>query len=388
MKTIGLLKEEGRARLGIISTAHGEIETPVFMPVGTQGCVKATMPRDLHDMGIKVILANAYHLYLRPGDELVRDMGGIHRFAGWNGSVLTDSGGYQIFSLGVLREIREEGVLFQSHIDGSRHFLSPEKVVQVQENIGADICMCLDECVPYPSSYEYTSSSVDLTSRWAERCKAVKKAGQSMLFGIVQGGFYRDLRLKSAEELTNMEFDGYALGGLSVGEPKSIMWEMVDAIVDMLPPDKPRYFMGLGFPEDIIEGVRKGIDMFDCIIPTRHARNGSLFTRNGRINIKHAKYVKDDSPIDAECGCYTCRTFSRAYLRHLFVSHELSSYYLNTLHNVFFYTDLLKTIRNAIREGSFETFYEAFKKRWKGGELQNEYSVRNGYSGSLRTGRN
>ncbi|OPY80978.1 MAG: Queuine tRNA-ribosyltransferase [Syntrophorhabdus sp. PtaU1.Bin153] len=386
MNTIALLKKDGHARLGIVRTGHGEIETPVFMPVGTQGIVKATSPRDLKDMGIKVILANAYHLYLRPGDQLVREMGGIHRFAGWDGSVLTDSGGYQIFSLGVLREIKEDGVLFQSHIDGSRHFLSPEKAVEVQENIGADICMCFDECAPYPSSYEYTSNSVDLTSRWAKRCKNAKKNDEAMLFGIVQGGFYRDLRLKSAQELIGMDFDGYAVGGLSVGEPKSIMWEMVDTVVDMLPEDKPRYLMGLGFPEDIVEGVRKGIDMFDCVIPTRHARNGSLFTNDGRINIKHAKYVKDESPIDEQCQCYTCRTFSRAYLRHLFVSHELSSYYLNTIHNIFFYNNLIRNIREAIREGSFETFYEAFKSKWKGGELQNEYSVCDGHPGSVRAG--
>jgi queuine tRNA-ribosyltransferase len=378
MNMIQVLKEEGRARLGIIRTQHGEIDTPVFMPVGTQGIVKATSPKDLKDMGIKVILANAYHLYLRPGDTLIREMGGIHKFAGWDGSVLTDSGGYQIFSLGVLREIKEDGVIFQSHIDGSRHFLTPEKVIEVQENIGADIIMCFDECVPYPSSYEYTRSSVELTSRWARRCKDAKKPDGAMLFGIVQGGFYGDLRLKSAGELINMDFDGYALGGLSVGEPKSIMWEMIDTVADMLPQNKPKYLMGLGFPEDIVEGVRRGIDMFDCVIPTRHARNGSLFTKGGRINIKHAKHVKDENPIDETCTCYTCRTFSRAYLRHLFVSHELSSYFLNTIHNIFFYNNLLKIIREALREGSFETFYEQFKIQLKGGELQDEYSVCNG----------
>jgi queuine tRNA-ribosyltransferase len=375
---IEILKEEGRARLGIIRTQHGEIGTPVFMPVGTQGIVKATSPKDLKEMGIKIILANAYHLYLRPGDGLIQEMGGIHRFAGWDGAVLTDSGGYQIFSLGVLREIKEDGVLFQSHIDGSRHFLTPEKVIEVQENIGADILMCLDECVPYPSSYEYTKSSVELTSRWARRCKEAKKFDGAMLFGIVQGGFYRDLRLKSASELVDMDFDGYAIGGLSVGEPKSIMWEMIDTVVDMLPQGKPKYLMGLGFPEDIVEGVSRGIDMFDCVIPTRHARNGSLFTRYGRINIKHAKYVKDEHPIDETCTCYTCRTFSRAYLRHLFVSHELSSYFLNTIHNIFYYNSLLKTIREALQKGSFETFYRQFKIQLKGGELQDEYSACNG----------
>ncbi len=378
MNTIRILKEEGRARLGIIRTQHGEIDTPVFMPVGTQGIVKATSPKDLKEMGIKIILANAYHLYLRPGDALIREMGGIHRFAGWDGAVLTDSGGYQIFSLGVLREIKEDGVLFQSHIDGSRHFLTPEKVVEVQENIGADIIMCLDECVPYPSSYEYTRRSVELTSRWARRCKDAKKPDGAMLFGIIQGGFYKDLRLKSARELIDMGFDGYALGGLSVGEPKSIMWEMIDAVVDLLPQDKPKYLMGVGFPEDIVEGVYRGIDMFDCVIPTRHARNGSLFTREGRINIKHARYVNDENPIDEECKCYTCKTFSRAYLRHLFVSHELSSYFLNTVHNIFFYDNLLKTIREAIQKGSFMIFYEQFKNQWKGGETQNGYSACNG----------
>jgi len=378
MNTIHILKEEGRARLGIVRTQHGDIDTPVFMPVGTQGIVKATSPRDLKEMGVRIILANAYHLYLRPGDALIQEMGGIHRFAGWNGAVLTDSGGYQIFSLGVLREIREDGVLFQSHIDGSRHFLTPEKVIRIQENIGADIIMCLDECIPYPSSYEYTKSSVGLTSRWARRCKEAKKPDDSMLFGIVQGGFYKDLRLKSAKELIDMDFNGYALGGLSVGEPKSIMWEMIDTVVDVLPPNKPKYLMGVGFPEDIVEGVYRGIDMFDCVIPTRHARNGSLFTREGRINIKHARYTNDESPIDERCTCYTCRTFSRAYLRHLFVSHELSSYFLNTVHNIFYYNNLLKTIREALQTGSFEAFYEQFKTQWKGGETQNEYSVCNG----------
>lgn len=378
MNTIHILKEEGRARLGIVRTQHGDIDTPVFMPVGTQGIVKATSPRDLKEMGVRIILANAYHLYLRPGDALIQEMGGIHRFAGWNGAVLTDSGGYQIFSLGVLREIREDGVLFQSHIDGSRHFLTPEKVIRIQENIGADIIMCLDECIPYPSSYEYTKSSVGLTSRWARRCKEAKKPDDSMLFGIVQGGFYKDLRLKSAQELIDMDFNGYALGGLSVGEPKSIMWEMIDTVVDVLPPNKPKYLMGVGFPEDIVEGVYRGIDMFDCVIPTRHARNGSLFTREGRINIKHARYTNDESPIDERCTCYTCRTFSRAYLRHLFVSHELSSYFLNTVHNIFYYNNLLKTIREALQTGSFEVFYEQFKTQWKGGETQNEYSVCNG----------
>ena len=375
MKTIEIVKEEGRARLGVIKTVHGDVETPVFMPVGTHGTVKAITHKELKDIGVKMILANAYHLYLKPGDTLIREMGGIQRFSGWDGPVLTDSGGYQVFSLGVLREIKEDGVMFQSHIDGSKHFFSPEKAIEVQENIGADICMSFDECVPYPSSYEYTSKSVGLTSRWARRCRDSKQNGKNLLFGIIQGGVYKDLRLKSAHDLVNMDFDGYAVGGLSVGEPKGIMWEMVDAVIDLLPREKPRYLMGLGFPEDIIEGIRRGIDMFDCVIPTRLARNGNLFTWDGRINIKNAKYTKDERPIDAECGCYTCKTHSRAYLRHLLVSHELTSFYLNTIHNIYFYADFLKKIRETIREGIFYAFYESFKMRWKGGELQDEHSA-------------
>jgi len=378
MKTIEIVKEDGLARQGILKTEHGDVETPVFMPVATQGTVKATTHKDLKEMGIKMILANAYHLYLRPGDGLIKEMGGIHRLSGWDGAILTDSGGYQLFSLGVLREIKEDGVLFQSHIDGSRHFLSPERVMEIQENIGADIYMCLDECVPYPSSYEYTAASVELTSRWAKRCRDAKTDNGALLFGIVQGGFYKPLRMKSAHDLIGMDFDGYAIGGVSVGEPKSIMWDMVDTIIELFPRNKPRYLMGLGFPDDIVEGVRRGIDMFDCVIPTRLARNGNLFTWNGRINIKNAKYTRDERPVDDGCECYTCKTFSRAYLRHLLVSHELTSFYLNTLHNMYFYSDLLKKVREAISKGMFEIFYDDFKTKWKGGELQDEYSVCNG----------
>ena len=378
METIEIVKEEGHARLGVIKTVHGDVETPVFMPVGTHGTVKAITHKELKDIGVKMILANAYHLYLKPGDTLIKEMGGIQRFSGWDGPVLTDSGGYQVFSLGVLREIKEDGVMFQSHIDGSKHFFSPEKAIEVQENIGADICMSFDECVPYPSSYEYTSKSVGLTSRWARRCMDSKTNGKNLLFGIIQGSVYKDLRLKSAHDLVNMDFDGYAIGGLSVGEPKGIMWEMVDAVIDLLPREKPRYLMGLGFPEDIIEGIRRGIDMFDCVIPTRLARNGNLFTWDGKINIKNAKYTKDERPVDAECGCYTCKTHSRAYLRHLLVSHELTSFYLNTIHNIYFYADFLEKIRETIRKGVFYAFYESFKMRWKGGELQDEHSACNG----------
>ncbi|MBP1732377.1 MAG: tgt-2 [Deltaproteobacteria bacterium] len=378
MSALEVVKEDGGARLGSLTTAHGIVETPLFMPVGTQGTVKAAIHRDLAQMGAQMILANAYHLYLRPGDRLIKEMGGIQRFSGWNGAVLTDSGGYQIFSLGVLRDIKEEGVTFQSHIDGSKHFLTPERITEVQENIGADVCMCLDECVPYPSSYEYTRASVDLTTRWATRCREAKKDDSSLLFGIVQGGTFDELRRRSATDLVKLDFDGYAMGGFSVGEPKSIMWQMVDVTLAHLPREKPRYLMGLGFPEDILEGVKRGIDMFDCVIPTRHARNGSLFTGTGRLNIKHARYAHDEQPVDPACTCYTCRTHSRAYLRHLFVSHELTSYYLNTLHNLHFYMTFMKEIRQSIAQGSFEQFYQKSMSRWKGGELNSESSICDG----------
>ncbi|MGD0659723.1 MAG: tRNA guanosine(34) transglycosylase Tgt [Syntrophorhabdales bacterium] len=368
MSAFRVLTSVGLARSAILETNHAAIETPVFMPVGTQGAVKALLARDLEEMGAQIVLGNAYHLYLRPGDVLVKEMGGIQRFAGWDGAVLTDSGGYQIFSLGLLRKIQEEGVTFQSHIDGSKHFLTPERVVEIQENLMSDICMCLDECVSYPSSHDYTKASMGLTTRWARRCRDAKKSG-SLLFGIVQGGMYGDLRLQSARDLVALDFAGYALGGFSVGEPKGVMWEMVDAVMGELPSEKPRYLMGLGFPEDIVEGVRKGIDMFDCVIPTRHARNGNLFTRAGRINIKHARYAHDETPLDETCGCYTCGRFSKAYLRHLFVTRELTSYYLNTLHNVSFYLGLMKRIREEIRQERFEAFYNEFMSEWKGGEV-------------------
>jgi queuine tRNA-ribosyltransferase len=378
MNAFELAKEDGGARLASLITAHGAVDTPVFMPVGTQGTVKAAIQRDLSDMGAQMVLANAYHLYLRPGDGLIKEMGGIHRFSGWKNGVLTDSGGYQIFSLGVLREIKEEGVTFQSHIDGSKHFLTPEKIIEVQENIGADVCMAFDECVPYPSSYEYTEASVDLTTRWAGRCRDRKENDSSLIFGIVQGGTYENLRRRSVTDLMKIGFDGYAMGGFSVGEPKSIMWQMVDAVLEHLPKEQPRYLMGVGFPEDILEGVKRGVDMFDCVIPTRHARNGSLFTETGRINIKHAQYARDERPVDPACACYTCRTHSRAYLRHLFVAHELTSYYLNTLHNLFFYMNFMGRIRQSIGEGTFHVFCEHFMSQQRGGELNSEYSICDG----------
>lgn len=378
METINIQKNDGRARSGILMTEHGNIATPVFMPVGTQGIVKAMTHKELEEMGVTMTLANAYHLYLRPGDELIQRMGGVHAFSGWKGAMLTDSGGYQIFSLGVLREIKEDGVLFQSHIDGSRHFLTPAKMVKVQENIGADIAMCLDECVSYPSSYEYTEESVALTTRWAKKCHDAKSESKQKLFGIIQGGFFGDLRVRSAEEILNIDFDGYAIGGLSVGEPKSLMWDMVDAVIDMLPQDKPRYMMGVGMPEDLLEGVKRGIDMFDCILPTRLARNGTFFTGNGKMNLKNARFTEDQNPIEEGCQCYTCRTFSRAYLRHLLVSHELTSFYLNTIHNVHFYMQFMHKLRESIAAGSFELFSHAFRTKYEGGEYNDKCSICHG----------
>jgi len=364
-----IVHKDEEARLGTITTPHGKVETPVFIPVGTKGTVKAILPRDLEEMGVQLIQANAYHLYLKPGDSLIRELGGLHRFAGWSGAILTDSGGYQVFSLALLRKVEKEGILFQSHIDGSTHFITPERAIEIQRNLGSDIMMCLDDCIPYPSSLEDTRRSVELTTEWARKCKKARD-GSGILFAIVQGGFFKDLRLRSASELLEEGFDGYAIGGLSVGEPKGLMWEMVDTVLPLLPWDRPRYLMGLGFPEDVMEGVKRGIDMFDCIIPTRLARGGSLLTSKGRINIKNAAYARDENPLDEACDCYTCKNFSRAYLRHLFLSKELSSHYLNTIHNLSFYSRLIVGIRNAIRKGSFLSFYKEFMENWKGGEKE------------------
>lgn len=351
-----LEKCSGLARLGRLKTLHGEITTPVFMPVGTQGCVKALTPDDLLDLGAEMILGNTYHLYLRPGDELIARMQGLHEFSGWKGPILTDSGGFQVFSLSALREINEQGVRFASHIDGSRHFFTPEKVVDIQYNIGSDIMMVLDECVPYGADYAYTKKSTELTSRWAERCllRHQELETKQHLFGIVQGGFYGDLRRQSVEELSNLPFAGYALGGLSVGEPKELMLEVLENTAPLLPADKPRYLMGVGKPLDILDGIANGIDMFDCVLPTRNARNGTLYTSQGKVNIKRAAYKEDTSPLDPGCSCYTCRHFSRAYLRHLYIARELLAYRLNTIHNLAFYVRLIEDARRAIADGSFE----------------------------------
>jgi queuine tRNA-ribosyltransferase len=350
-----------KARLGEIITPHGVVNTPVFMPVGTQGTVKALVPERVKELGAEIILGNTYHLYLRPGHKLIRGLGGLHKFMNWKHPILTDSGGFQIYSLATLRKITDEGATFQSHIDGSTHFISPEICIEIQEALGSDIMMCLDECVPYPADYDYTKKSLDMTIRWAKRCKDARKADNQALFGISQGGMYSDLRKRGIEEIMNIGFDGYALGGLSVGEPKEMMWEVAAMNAPLLPEEKPRYLMGVGAPDDIVECVYCGIDMFDCVMPTRNARNGMLFTKGGKIAIRNARYRDDDSPLDSECDCYTCKNYSRAYLRHLFIAREILAIILNTIHNVRFFMNLMKNIREAIKKDNFETFRRDFK---------------------------
>ncbi|MBR4742004.1 MAG: tRNA guanosine(34) transglycosylase Tgt [Desulfovibrio sp.] len=351
---------DGQARAGILETAHGQIETPIFMPVGTVGSVKAIAPDDLSAIGAQIILGNTYHLYLRPGSELVAKFGGLHKFASINCPILTDSGGFQIFSLSSLRRLSEDGVEFRSHIDGSKHFFSPESVITIQRQLGSDIMMQLDECVSYGADYAYTEQSTKRTLRWAKRSRKAYPKGSSsnLLFGIVQGGFYRDLRKQAALELGELDFDGLAIGGVSVGEPKQMMEEFVAWTSDFLPKDKPRYLMGVGTPVDLVQGIFCGVDMFDCVLPTRNARNGTLYTSSGKINIKRRQYREDDTPLDPCCSCYTCRTFSKAYLRHLFVSQELLAYRLNSLHNLTYFLTLMRKARAAIFSGSYAAFMQ------------------------------
>lgn len=353
------------ARLGQLITPHGKIDTPVFMPVGTRATVKAMTPEELEQQGANIILSNAYHLYLRPGHELIRSLGGLHQFMHWQGAILTDSGGYQLFSLSDYCKTTEEGVHFRSHIDGgANHLVTPELAIQIQQALGADIIMPLDECLPYPSEYERTRKSMQLTIRWAQRCQEAHNQDGSALFGIVQGGTHKDLREQCALGLIEQGFAGYAVGGLSVGESKPLMYEIVSHTVDFLPEEKPRYAMGLGTPEDLFECVSRGIDMFDCVMPTRHARNGMLFTSEGRLVIKQAQYTEDGRPIDPECGCYTCRNYSRAYLRHLFLSGEILAARLNTIHNLYFYLDLMRQIRHSIGQSNFFLLWQNFQSRY------------------------
>lgn len=343
---------DGQARYGRFNTDHGSVETPAFMPVGTQATVKAMSPEMLHDLDSQIILSNTYHLHMRPGEKLIASLGGLHAFMSWNRPILTDSGGYQAFSLAKLMKINDEGLYFSSHIDGSRHVLTPEKAVQIQEDLGSDVMMCLDECVAYPSQKEYVDASVKRTSLWAGRSLQARRT-RNALFGIVQGGVYTDLRVRSAQEISSMPFDGIAIGGLSVGEGHDLMMDTLDATLPHLPAERPRYLMGVGTPKDIVEAVSRGVDMFDCVLPTRNARNGMLFTRKGRITVKQARYRDDPRPPDEDCACYTCRNFSLAYLRHLYVSREILGSVLNTIHNLYFYLELMSDIRHSIREKNF-----------------------------------
>jgi queuine tRNA-ribosyltransferase len=346
------------ARLGVLRTAHGEVQTPCFMPVGTQGTVKAVLPRDLTEMGCQMLLGNTYHLFLRPGHELIRQLGGLHGFMGWDGPILTDSGGFQVFSLAKTRKITEEGVRFQSHLDGSTQSLTPESAVAIQEALGSDIAMVLDECIPHDAGREYVKSSTERTMRWAERCLRAHRKPDQMMFGIVQGGLFEDLRRHCAASLSRMGFDGFAVGGLGVGEGEAQLNAIGGFTAALLPEERPRYLMGVGRPQDIVHAVRAGYDLFDCVIPTRNARNGTLFTSEGRINIKRAEYAADPRPLDETCACYCCRRFSRAYLRHLYMANEILSSQLNTLHNLYFYHRLMDKCREAIRAGRPERWSE------------------------------
>ena len=345
------------ARRGVVHTPHGDIQTPVFMPVGTQATVKSMTPEELkEEVGAQIILSNTYHLYLRPGQDIVKEAGGLHNFMKWDRPILTDSGGFQVFSLGDLRTISEEGVEFKSHLDGSRHFFSPESVMKTEEDLGADIIMAFDECVEYPASYEYTKNSMERTTRWAKRCKAAHVTENQALFGIIQGGFYEDLRKKSAEDLIKLDLPGYAIGGISVGEPKEEFLKMLYYTAPLMPKDKPRYLMGVGTPDYLIEAALAGIDMCDCVLPTRIARNGTAMTWNGKVVVRNATYERDWGPLDPECDCYTCKNYTRAYIRHLFKAKEMLGMRLAVLHNLYFYNELMERIRKAIEEDRFEEF--------------------------------
>lgn len=354
------------ARRGEVATKHGLVQTPVFMPVGTQASVKAVTVENLVDIGAQIILGNTYHLFIRPGPALIERFGGLHGFMNWDRPILTDSGGFQIFSLKELATITEEGATFRSHLDGSKKFLSPEDAVKVQESLGSDIMMCLDTCIPYPADRPQTVESTALTGRWARRCREAHRKKEQLLFGITQGGMYPELRKESAETLIEIGFDGYAIGGLSVGESKQQMHDMTEATVAHLPDEQPVYLMGVGTPEDLVEGVWRGVDMFDCVMPTRNARNGTLFTSSGKVVIKNARHREDQAPVDERCGCYTCRNYSRAYLRHLFVSREILAYHLNTIHNLYYYLNLMQEIRDAIEKDSFASFRNDFYGRLEG----------------------
>ncbi len=357
--------EKTRARRGRIITPHGIIETPVFMPVGTAATVKAMKPEELKKMGSPIILSNTYHLYLRPGHEIIREAGGLHAFMNWDRAILTDSGGFQVFSLGAMRKISEEGVTFQSHLDGSTHLLTPEKSIEIQEALGSDIMMAFDECAPYPADREYVKNSLERTTRWLKRCVDYQTSQEKQsLFGIMQGGMYGDLRKESARQIVEMDLPGYAIGGLSVGEPKAMMYEVLDSSTELLPKDKPRYLMGVGSPDCLLEGVERGIDMFDCVLPTRIARHGMAMTSTGKVNIKNQQYQRDFGPLDPNCTCETCQNYSKAYLRHLFKSGEILSSMLMSQHNLFFLLNLMENIRKSIEENRFLEYKKTFLERY------------------------
>ena len=369
---------QSKGRAGVITTPHGEIQTPVFMPVGTQGTVKAVSPDELITLGTQMILGNTYHLYLRPGDDLIHNAGGLHAFSGWSESILTDSGGFQVFSLSSLRKVTDEGVRFQSHIDGSYHMFTPEKVIDIQRNLGSDLMMVLDECSPYPCSYEIAMKANDRTLKWAERCLRQYKKTQSLydtpqtLFGIVQGSTYEFIRKVSAERLLELDFDGYAIGGLAVGEPQTAMQEMTDLCTDLLPENRPRYLMGVGKPDDIVKAIALGVDMFDCVIPTRNGRNGTVYTWEGKIVLRNEIYAHDFSPIDAACHCYTCQHFTKAYLRHLFQAEEILGLRLASIHNLYFYMQLVKEARKAILDDCMKEWSRQFADLYKSDKPTNK----------------
>lgn len=357
--------EQTGARAGVLHTPHGDFPTPIFMPVGTQASVKAVSPDELRDIGAGIILSNTYHLFLRPGAELIREAGGLHSFMRWDQAILTDSGGFQVFSLGDLRKISEEGVTFRSHIDGSKKFLSPEISIAVQTALGSDIVMAFDECVPYPADHDYAERSLERTLRWAKRCRAAMARSDQGLFGIVQGGMFKDLRLRSVQALVEMDLPGYAVGGLSVGEPKELMYEILDYTTEHLPPDKPRYLMGVGTPDCLVEGVARGIDMFDCVFPTRVARNGMAMTWTGRLVMKNREYTSDFRPLEEDCGCYACRNgFTRAYVRHLVRAGEIFGLRLLSLHNLWFLQEFMRRLRQAIMEERFSAFRSDFWRNY------------------------
>lgn len=362
------------ARAGVLSTPHGAVDTPAFMPVGTLGTVKGMAPDELRELGFGLMLSNAYHLYLRPGHRLIQEQGGLHRFTGWDGAILTDSGGFQLVSLADLRTITDDGISFRSHLDGSAHQLTPELCMEIQMTLGSDVMMALDECPPHPCSNEQAMVAVARTTAWAKRCAVAARDRRQALFGIVQGALDADLRRQSARELVEIGFDGYAIGGLSLGEDKPALLAMLEVSVDELPPSHPRYLMGVGLPEDLVEGVMRGVDMFDCVIPSRHGRTGWLFTTQGRVLIKHAQYAKDDGPIDMQCECPVCRKYSRAYLRHLYLSNEMLGVRLNTIHNLWYYRTLMDAMRSAIQDGTFPAFRRAFYEQRRAYEKSAAYA--------------